>query len=95
VDRDVVERAVGTARAVAEAAGLGVDDAVVLHNSNKLALRLRPADVFARVAPVGEEVAEFEIELARRLGEVGSPVAALEPRVEPGDVVDLLRGCGA
>jgi hypothetical protein len=59
------------------------DDAVVLHNSNKLALRLTPCDVFARVAPVGQEVAQLEVELARRLAEVGSPVCTLEPRVDP------------
>lgn len=63
--------------------GLVVDDAVVLHNSNKLALRLTPCDVFARVAPIDEQVAQFEVELAQRLAEVGSPVAALEARVEP------------
>src|SRR3954463_11157698 len=62
---------------------LPVDDTVVLHNSNKLALRLLPCDVFARVALVGEEVAAFEIELALRLAGVASPVVALEPRVEP------------
>jgi hypothetical protein len=33
---------------------LRVDDAVVIHNSNKLALRLLPCDVFARVALVGK-----------------------------------------
>lgn len=76
-------RAIAAASSVARAVGLSVDDAVVLHNSNKLALRLVPGDVFARVAPVGEEVAEFEVELAQRLGEVGAPVAALEPRVDP------------
>jgi hypothetical protein len=32
---------------------------------------------------VAHQVAQFEIEIARRLGEVHSPVAALEPRVEP------------
>jgi len=35
------------------------------------------------VAPVAHQVARFEIELAQRLAESGSPVAALEPRVEP------------
>jgi Ser/Thr protein kinase RdoA (MazF antagonist) len=59
------------------------DDAVVLQDSNKLALRLLPCDIFARVAPVAHQVAQFEIELARRLAETGSPVAALDPRVEP------------
>jgi hypothetical protein len=52
-------------------------------NSNKLALRLLPCDVFARVAPVEHEHGPFEVALAQRLAETGSPVAALEPRVEP------------
>ncbi len=62
---------------------LRVDDAVVIHNSNKLALRLLPCGVFARVALVGQEVAALEVELALRLAGTASPVAALEPRVEP------------
>ena len=78
-----IPRAVAAARSSAEAFGLRVDDAVVLHNSNKLALRLLPCNVFARVAHVGQEVAQFEVGLAQRLAETDSPVAALEPRVEP------------
>ena len=78
-----VSRAVGAGVSTAAALDLRVDDAVVLHNSNKLTLRLLPCDVLARVAPVAEQVAEFEIELAQRLAESDSPVAALEPRVEP------------
>ncbi len=78
-----IQSAVAAAVSIASALDLTVDDAVVLHNSNKLALRLLPCDVLARVSPVGQEVARFEIELAQRLAETGSPVAALEPRVEP------------
>ncbi|MGW4795058.1 phosphotransferase [Nonomuraea sp. NPDC004297] len=78
-----VRRAVAAARSVASALGLPADDAIVLHDSNKLALRLLPGDVMARVAPDGQQGARFEIELARRLAAAGSPVAALEPRVEP------------
>ena len=62
---------------------LRVDDVVVIHNSNKLALRLLPCDVFARVGLVGHEVSALEVELAQRLAAIGSPVAALEPRVNP------------
>jgi Phosphotransferase enzyme family len=76
-------RAVGAAASTAAALGLRVDDAVFLHNSNKLTLRLLPCDVLARVAPAAEQVAQFEIELAQRLAESGSPVAALAPRVPP------------
>jgi hypothetical protein len=68
---------------IASACGLTADDATVLHDSNKLALRLVPCDVFARVAFAGQEVAQLEVELAQQLAGTGSPVAALEPRVEP------------
>jgi Ser/Thr protein kinase RdoA (MazF antagonist) len=77
------QRAVAAAVSIASSLGLPVDDATVLNDSNKLTLRLQPCDVLARVAPVAEQVAQFEIELAQRLAESGSPVAALEPRVEP------------
>ncbi|MEO6085741.1 MAG: phosphotransferase [Umezawaea sp.] len=77
------QRAVAAAKSVAASAGLTVDDAVVLQDSNKLTLRLLPCDVLARVAPEAEQIAQTEIELARRLAESGSPVAALDPRVEP------------
>src|SRR5258708_31367758 len=78
-----IQSAVAAAMSIASALDLTVDDAVVLHNSNKLALRLLPCDVLARVAPVGQEVARLEVELAQRLAETESPVARLEPRVEP------------
>jgi hypothetical protein len=76
-------RAVTAGVSTAVALDLTVDDAVVLHDSNKLTLRLLPCDVLARVAPVAHQVAQFEIELAQRLTVSRSPVAALEPRVEP------------
>jgi hypothetical protein len=78
-----VSRAVAAAMSIASSLGLAVDDAIVLHNSNKLALRLLPCDVLARVAPVAHQVAQFEIDIAQRLTELESPVAALEPRVAP------------
>jgi hypothetical protein len=78
-----VSRAVAAATSIAEGLGLPAGNASVLHNSNKLALRLLPCDVFARVAPAGHELAQFEVGLALRLAEAGGPVAALEPRVEP------------
>jgi Ser/Thr protein kinase RdoA (MazF antagonist) len=63
---------------------LKVDDAVVLHASNRVTVRLMPCDVVARVAPEGYLTnAEFEVEVAQRLAETNSPVAALDPRVEP------------
>src|SRR2546423_750822 len=65
-----VARAVAAARSSASALDLRVDDAVVLHDSNRLAVRLLPCDVLARVASVAHQAgAEFEVEVARRLGE--------------------------
>jgi hypothetical protein len=78
-----VSRAMAAAMSIASSLDLRVDDAIVLHNSNKLTLRLLPCDVLARVAPAAEQVAPFEVELAQRLAESGCPVAALEPRVDP------------
>ncbi|GGU09027.1 phosphotransferase enzyme family protein [Streptomyces coeruleorubidus] len=78
-----VPRAVAAAMSIASSLGLTADDAMVLHDSNKLTLRLLPCDVLARVAPVADQVARFEVELAQRLAESGCPVAALDPRVEP------------
>ncbi|MGH2443033.1 MAG: phosphotransferase family protein [Chloroflexota bacterium] len=70
--------------ATASALDLRVDDAVVLHDSNRLAVRLLPCDVLARIAPVPHQTgAAFEVEVARLLAETDSPIAALEPRVEP------------
>ncbi|MEU0387768.1 phosphotransferase enzyme family protein [Streptomyces chartreusis] len=76
-------RAVAAAVSTASSLGLSVDDAVVLQDSNKLTLRLLPCDVLARVAPVAQQVAQFEVDLAQRLTASGCPVAVLEPRVEP------------
>ena len=78
-----IQPALAAAMSVASAAGLPADDAIVLHNSNKLTVRLLPGDVVARVAPLGEQVAQFEIGLARRLAEAGSPVAVPLPRADP------------
>lgn len=79
-----VPRAVAAGMACAEALDLRVDDAVVVNNSNRLAVRLLPCEVLARVAPAEAQAgAEFEVLLARRLAETDSPIAGLEPRVEP------------
>ena len=78
-----LQRAVAAAISTAKALGLQTDEAVVLQNSNKLALHLQPCDAFARVAPMAGQVAQFEVELAGRLAEIDSPAAALEPRVPP------------
>ncbi|WP_327191032.1 aminoglycoside phosphotransferase family protein [Streptomyces xinghaiensis] len=78
-----IPRAVAAAMSIASSLGLTADDAIVLHDSNKLTLRLLPCDVLARVAPAAQQVAQFEVELAQRLAASGCPVAALDPRVEP------------
>lgn len=80
---DSVQQAVAAATALAAELHLEIDDVAVLHNSNKLALRLLPCAVVARVARLGQEVAALEVELAVRLAATTSPVVALEPRVEP------------
>ena len=78
-----VSRAVAAAMSTTSSLGLIVDDAIALHDSNRLTLRLLPCDVVARIAPAAHQVAQFEVELAQRLAESGCPVAALEPRVAP------------
>lgn len=79
-----LRRAVEAGRATAAALGLQVDDVVVVNNSDRIALRLVPCEVLARVAPSSHRAgSEFEVEVARRLAEVDGPVAELEPRVEP------------
>src|SRR5258707_13017835 len=77
------QRGLAAAMSAASALDLTVDDAIVLHDSNKLAVRLLPCDVLARVAPIAHQLSHFKLELAQRLAETESPVAALEPRVEP------------
>jgi aminoglycoside phosphotransferase (APT) family kinase protein len=78
-----IQRALAAATSIAPALGLPVDDVIVLHDSNALTARLLPCDIVARVAPIAHQDAQFEIELARRLAETQSPVAAPEPRAEP------------
>jgi aminoglycoside phosphotransferase (APT) family kinase protein len=88
LQRKVSRGAIAAAMGAATALGLKVDDAIVLHDSNKLTVRLLPCDAVARVAEEhGRRWAEFEVRLAQRLAEADSPAAALEPRVEPGPYV--------
>jgi Ser/Thr protein kinase RdoA (MazF antagonist) len=71
---------------IATSLDLPADNAIVLHDSNKLTLRLLPCDALARVAraaPRALQDAQFEVELAQRLAASRGPVAALEPRVDP------------
>jgi hypothetical protein len=89
-------RAAAAAVECAAGVGLTVERADVLNNSNRLALRLMPCDVVARVAATSyRPSAERAVEVARRLAAIGAPVAGLDPRVEPrvylrdGFVIDL------
>jgi hypothetical protein len=81
-------RAVAAAMPAASAAGLAVDNAVVLNDSNRLVVRLTPCDIVVRVTPITHHAghhmsAEREAELVRRLAQTGSPAAGLDARVEP------------
>ena len=67
-----VPRAVAAATSTASALGLTVDRAVVLHASNRLALRLLPSDVVARVALAAHGAAQLEVDIASRLAGTGS-----------------------
>lgn len=79
-----VPSAIAASRAAATACGLAVDDAVVVHDSNRIAVHLRPCDVLARVAPRDRRAgAEFEVQLARRLAATAAPAARLDSRVDP------------
>src|SRR5262245_40458039 len=83
VDASEVSRAVVGAISTASSLGLAANDSVVLHNSNKLTLRLLPCDVVARVAPADQQEAQLEVDLAQQLVALDCPVAALDRRVEP------------
>lgn len=75
---------VSTALALLSDHGLPAEEAAVLHASNTLTLRIRPADVVARIAPRdrAEDLA-IEIERAEALRAVGAPVGPPDPRLAP------------
>jgi len=79
---------VAAATAVATARDLPADDAVVVNDSNRLVVRLLPADVVARVTPLAHHEGHHasprrELEIVRRLEATEGPIAGLDPRVEP------------
>ncbi|MGZ0152890.1 aminoglycoside phosphotransferase family protein [Kribbella sp. WER1] len=86
------QRAMAAAISIASALGLEVDDAGVLNDSNRLVVHLTPCDTVARITPenhhAGHQVSpEREVDVVRRLAQTDSPVAPLDPRVEPHIVV--------
>ena len=78
-----VPRALAAAMSTASALGLRADGATILQASNRLTVRLVPADVVARVALPTHEAAAFEVRLAARLAATDGPVGLLDPRVAP------------
>ncbi len=86
MNTDQVARATAAVTSTLQNLGLDAHQADLLHNSNKVALRVLPCDVFARVAladPKQTEAAAGEISLAQLLAEHGAPAARLHPTVEP------------
>lgn len=79
-----VQRAVAAARLMASELGYQVNDATVIHNSDRIAVRLVPCDLLVRVAPqAGKDDLQFEAEVAHQLAEANCPVGLLAPRAEP------------
>lgn len=78
-----VSHGIDAAIEVSASLGLPTTQATVLHNSNKLTLRLTPGDVVARVTLGGQDDARLEVDRARRLAAAGCPVGVVEPRVDP------------
>ncbi|CAM5248167.1 Phosphotransferase OS=Streptomyces tendae OX=1932 GN=GUR47_18755 PE=4 SV=1 [Streptomyces tendae] len=79
-----LRRAAESARSTASELGLQADEVLVVHNSDRVALRLLPCEVLARVASAGHLAeAAFEVEVAHRLADVEAPVGELDPRVAP------------
>jgi hypothetical protein len=79
-----LQRAVNAAVATASSAGLRVGEANIIHESNRIAVRLLPCDVLARVAHhMYRAGADIEVDVAHRLAVLGAPLAAPDPRFEP------------
>jgi Ser/Thr protein kinase RdoA (MazF antagonist) len=73
-----------TALAVLAALGLPAREAVVLHASNTLTVRVLPCDLVVRIAPGAQrEALATELERARALLAVGAPVGPPAPGTDP------------
>jgi len=80
-----LQQAVAAGVAVASELGLNAHNGVLVHNSNRIAVRLTPCDVLARVAPLARQAIDNDLEVivAHRLAQIAGPVAEPDPRVEP------------
>ena len=81
-----VSRALTATTSVASALGLRVEDAIVIQRANRLTVRLEPCDVLVRIAATvrrNQEIAAFELEIARRFEE-----ARIDPLALIGDEVE-------
>src|SRR4051794_38285158 len=78
-----VSRAVAAALSTASALGLTVDDAIALHASNRLTLRLLPADGLVRVAPAPQGGGQLKVVFFVPPACTGSRIGRLAPGVPP------------
>ena len=84
METSVRHRAVAATASLAASSGLAVDDTVVLHDSNRLVVRLLPCNIVARVSPLGWYNQRSEVEFAQRVtAATNGLIAGLDPRVEP------------
>lgn len=84
METSVRHRAVAATASLAASSGLAVDDTVVLHDSNRLVVRLLPCNIVARVSPLGWYSQRSEVEFAQRVtAETNGLIAGLDPRLEP------------
>lgn len=78
--------ALAATTSLASELGLRVAGTTIIQRANRLTVRLLPCDVLVRIAATvrrNEQIAMFELDMAQRLEVAGSPIALLEPRVEP------------
>lgn len=79
-----VQRAIGATQTIAGKLGFAANDAVVIHNSDRIAVHLRPCDLLVRIASeVWADDFQFEADVAHALTATNSPVGLLAPGVGP------------
>ena len=80
MQKSAAARALDAATGLATTLGHAVDEVAVLHDSNRLTVRLLPCDLVARIGPVSLGGAALEADRAGRLAAVGAPIGTLDPR---------------